>query len=100
VLPSLGSPLLREWEEGKCGILRTFDLHTTKARYELKVVLLHLWRVNVKTIPGYINIPLGDLSYINLRHNNITSNTNSVGRPPQQCKLSFFTKWNNAKQPE
>jgi hypothetical protein len=23
-------------------------LHTSKVRYELKVVLLHLWRVNVK----------------------------------------------------
>jgi hypothetical protein len=37
-----------------------FDLHTSKARYELKVVLLHLWRVNVKTIGGFINIPLAD----------------------------------------
>ncbi len=52
--------------------MRIFDLHTNKARYELKVVLLHLWRVNVKTIDGFINIPLADLSLINLRHNNIT----------------------------
>ncbi len=37
-----------------------FDLHTSKARYELKVVLLHLWRVNVKTIHGFINILLAD----------------------------------------
>jgi hypothetical protein len=37
-----------------------FDLHTNKARYELKVVILHLWRVNVKTIGGFINIPLTD----------------------------------------
>ncbi len=47
-------------------VLRIFDLHTGKARYELKVVLLHLWRVNVKTIRGLINIPLADLSYYKL----------------------------------
>ncbi len=46
--------------------MRIFDLHTSKARYELK-----LWRVNVKTVAGFINIPLGDLSHISLRHNNI-----------------------------
>jgi hypothetical protein len=38
-----------------------FDLHTSKARYELKVVLLHLWRLNVKMIPGFIHITLADL---------------------------------------
>jgi hypothetical protein len=31
-------------------------LHTSKVRYELKVVLLHLWSVNVKTIRGFIDI--------------------------------------------
>jgi hypothetical protein len=36
-----------------------FDLHISKARYELKVVL-HLWRVNVKTIRGFNNILLAD----------------------------------------
>ncbi len=38
-----------------------FDLHTSKARYELelKVILLLLWRVNVKTICGFINIKKG-----------------------------------------
>jgi hypothetical protein len=40
--------------------MRIFDLHTNKAKYELKVVILHLWRVNVKTIGGFINIPLTD----------------------------------------
>ncbi len=30
-----------------------FDLHASKARYELKVVL-------VKRTPGFINIPLAD----------------------------------------
>jgi hypothetical protein len=38
-----------------------FDSYTSKARYELKVVLLHLWRVNVKAIPGFIYISLPDL---------------------------------------
>jgi hypothetical protein len=52
--------------------MRIFDLHSSIARYELKVVLLHLWRVNVKMIGGFINIPLVDLSHIYLRHNNIT----------------------------
>ena len=54
--------------------MRIFDLHTSKARYdyELKVGLLRLWRVNVKTLGGFIDIPLADLSHINLRHNNIT----------------------------
>jgi hypothetical protein len=52
--------------------MRIFDLHTSRARYELKVVLLHLWRVNVTTIGGFINIPLADLSRKNLRHKKIT----------------------------
>jgi hypothetical protein len=39
-----------------------FDPHTSKARYGLKVkvVLLYLWRVNVKTSPGFIYLPLAD----------------------------------------
>jgi hypothetical protein len=52
--------------------MRLFDLHTSKARYKVKAVLLHIWRVNVKTIRGFISIPLADLSHLNLRHNNIT----------------------------
>jgi hypothetical protein len=47
--------------------MRIFELHTSKARYELKVVPLALWRVNVKTIRGFIHIPLADLPHINLR---------------------------------
>jgi hypothetical protein len=39
-------------------VMRIFDLHTSQAKYELKVVLVHLWRENVKTIGGFINIPL------------------------------------------
>jgi hypothetical protein len=58
--------------------MRIFDLHTSKAGYELKVALLHLWRVIVKMISGFVNIPLADLSHINLRDNNITY---TVGRP-------------------
>ncbi len=46
--------------------MRIFDLQTSKARYELKVALLHLWRVNVKMISGFINITLVDLSHSKL----------------------------------
>jgi hypothetical protein len=38
-----------------------FDVHTSKASKRLKVVLpppLHLWRINVKTPRGFINISL------------------------------------------
>ncbi len=60
-------------EVGGWDKMRIFDLHTSsRARYELKLVLLHLWRVNVTTMGGFINIPLADFSRINLRHNNIT----------------------------
>ncbi len=34
------------------------DVHTSKAR--IKVVLLHLWHINVKTTRGFFNIPLED----------------------------------------
>jgi hypothetical protein len=57
-----------------------FDLHTSNARYEPKVVLLHLWRLNVKTIRRFINIPLGDLSHVNLLHNIITCTILKAGR--------------------
>ncbi len=43
--------------------MRIFDLHNSKARYELKVILLHLRRVNVKTTGGFSNIPLADFLY-------------------------------------
>jgi hypothetical protein len=32
-------------EVGGEDIMRIFDLHASKARYELKLVLVHLWRV-------------------------------------------------------
>ncbi len=35
------------------------NLHMSKASERLKVVLLYLWRVNVKTIGGFICIALG-----------------------------------------
>ncbi len=38
-----------------------FDVHTiTVKQVKLKVVLLHLWSVNVKTTRGFINISLDD----------------------------------------
>jgi hypothetical protein len=37
-----------------------FDAHTSKASKELKVVLLHFWRVNVKTTRGFVYISLED----------------------------------------
>ncbi len=49
-------------EVGRWGILRKFDRHTCKVRYELKMALRHIWRVNEKTIRGFINIPLDALS--------------------------------------
>ncbi len=52
--------------------MRIYDLYISKARHELKVVLLHIWCVNGKTIGGFMNIPLAELSHINLRHKNIT----------------------------
>jgi hypothetical protein len=37
-----------------------FDVHTSIASKRLKVVLLHLWRINVKTTGGFIyNITRG-----------------------------------------
>jgi hypothetical protein len=36
-----------------------------------------------------MNILLADLSYINLRHNNITRKTNTVGRP-RQTRTKFL----------
>jgi hypothetical protein len=72
-------------EVGGWYIMCIFDLHISKAKYERKVVLLSLWRVNVKTIRGFIDIStqwfLLISSYIKLRHNNITSGTNTVDRP-------------------
>jgi hypothetical protein len=50
-----------------------FDAHTSKASKELKVVLLHLWRPNVKTTGGFIYISLGDFQKDKPRHNNITN---------------------------
>jgi hypothetical protein len=50
----------------KVGVERTqrsqyvFDVHASKVSTELRVVLLHLWRVNVMTTCGFINIPLED----------------------------------------
>jgi hypothetical protein len=40
-----------------------FDVHTSKASERLKVVLIHLWRINVKTTDGFINIPVEDFTW-------------------------------------
>ncbi len=47
-------------EVGGWDVMCIFDLNTSKVKYELKVVLLHFWRVNVKTVGGFIYIPLAD----------------------------------------
>jgi hypothetical protein len=43
----------------RCNAYTVYDFHS-KAIYELKVILLQLWRVNVKDIGGFINIPFAD----------------------------------------
>ncbi len=64
-------------------MISIFYVYTSETRYELKVVLPHLCRVNVKTIRGFINILLADFFIDKLRHNNITSCTDTVDRPRQ-----------------
>ncbi len=51
-------PQRKKVEAERCEYI--FDVHTSKASKILKVVLLHLWRINVKTTRGFINIPLED----------------------------------------
>jgi hypothetical protein len=51
--------------------MRIFDLHISKARYDLKMVLLHLWRVNVKTTGGFIYISLENKKTISLEDFNM-----------------------------
>ncbi len=61
-----------------------FDAHTSKASREFKVVLLPLWRVNVKTTRGFIYISLEDFHMDKTaRNNNITNCTIIVDRPRQ-----------------
>jgi hypothetical protein len=45
-------------EAEKCEYV--FDLHMSKVNKELKMLLLHLLHVNVKTTGGFINIPVED----------------------------------------
>ncbi len=52
-----------------------FDAHTSKAGKRLKVVLHHLWRVNVKTTGGFICMSLEDFTQIKSHHNIITNCT-------------------------
>ncbi len=51
-------PKSRNRQDNRVKII--FDVHTSKASKELKVILLHLWCVNVKTTRGFIYISLGD----------------------------------------
>ncbi len=54
-------------EGKKAGVARceyVFDVHTSKVSKRLKVVLLHLWRINVKTTGGFINIPVVDFHMV------------------------------------
>ncbi len=62
-----GIPSLRQKKlllpEGKKIDVRfecVFDVHRSKGGKRLKVVLLHLWRVNVKTTGGFLSISFGD----------------------------------------
>jgi hypothetical protein len=43
-----------------------FDVHTSKASERLKVVrtIFNLWRINVKTTGGFINIPVEDFDKV------------------------------------
>jgi hypothetical protein len=66
-----------------------FDVHTCKVSKELKMELLHLWRIIVKTTRGFINIPLEIFTYIQLRHNNITNCTNNIDWQ-RQTEIIFF----------
>jgi hypothetical protein len=40
-----------------------FDVRTSMANERLRVILLQLWRINVKTTRGFINIPLEDFQF-------------------------------------
>ncbi len=52
-----------------------FDVHSSEASKRLKMGLLHLWRINVNTTGGFVNIPVEDFTWLNSRHNNITNST-------------------------
>jgi hypothetical protein len=59
------------------------DVHTSKGSKRMKVVLLHLWRINVKTAGGFIKIPVEDLHMVKPRQDNIINCTIIVCRPRQ-----------------
>jgi hypothetical protein len=64
-------------------------VHMSKASTELKVVLLHLWRVNVKW-RIFFTFHLRIFTWIKLHHNNITNFVIIVDRPRKGIFLSFF----------
>jgi hypothetical protein len=41
-----------------------YDVHMSKASKRPKVVPLHLWRINIKTTGGFINIPVEDFHMV------------------------------------
>jgi hypothetical protein len=45
----------------------------SKASQKLKMVILHLWQINVKTTGGFINIQIENFHMVKPRHNNITN---------------------------
>jgi hypothetical protein len=77
-------------EVGGRYIMRIFDLDTCKARYELKLVLLHFWRVNIKTIRGFISILLADFFIDKTAPYNITSCTNTVPIDRPRQNISYL----------
>ncbi len=61
----------QHWSQGKkVGAARceyVFDVHTSKTSERLKgvvLVLLYLWRINVQTIGGFINISVEDFHMV------------------------------------
>ncbi len=50
--------------DARCVYEYVFDVRTSKASRRLKVVLLHLWRINVNTTGGFINIPVEDFHMV------------------------------------
>jgi hypothetical protein len=84
----VGSPLLKCRNRQLNCVKIIFDVHTSKASKELKVVLLHLWRVNVKTTRGFITIRLDDFHIYKPCHNIFTNCTNNR---PRQCSIYIFS---------
>jgi hypothetical protein len=59
-----GTVVAREKGRSCQGVKYVFDAHTSKASKRLKVVPLHLCRINIKTTGGLINIPVENLHMV------------------------------------